>query len=171
MLITQLHVHCSSRLHFLASVRNLSQWLKRFSQVGSTFTTASDKTMNRNETEIKVEVREFGYHLVQWLKFVHHFFAETCRTSPKFLPSVHFFLTFKSFNWYLWYLCPLISLRIKHFNCKCSCVRATISDWGPTQHIQSPLKAHHACTVSRYLEAWHQLPLIRSRVVYLTGTE
>ena len=68
---------------------------------GSTFTAASDKTMNRNETEIKVEVREFGYHLVQWLKFVYHFFAETCRTSPKFLLFVHFFLIFKSFNWYL----------------------------------------------------------------------
>ena len=30
----------------------------------------SDQTMNKKQTKIKVEVLEFGYHLVQWLKFV-----------------------------------------------------------------------------------------------------
>ena len=53
------------------------------------------------QTKIKLEVGEFGYHLVQWLTFVYHFFTETCKTSFKYLLLLHFFLTFKSFNWYL----------------------------------------------------------------------
>ena len=112
----------------------------------------------------------FWFQLVQLLTFFYHFFAETCRTSLKFLPFVDFFLTFKSSNWYLWYLCQLIPIWIKHFNYKRSCVRTTISNWGPTQQIQSPLKMHHACTVLTYLETRHQLPLIGSRVVYFTET-
>ena len=39
--------------------------------------------------------------LVQWLEFVYHFFAKSCKTSFKYLLLLHFFLTFKFFNWYL----------------------------------------------------------------------
>ena len=48
--------------------------------------------------------------LVQWLEFVYHFFAKSCKTSFKYLLLLHFFLTFNSFNWYLRHLCPLIPL-------------------------------------------------------------
>ena len=42
--------------------------------------------MNKMQTKIKVEVGEFGYHLVQRLTFVYHFFTEIAQQALNLFP-------------------------------------------------------------------------------------